>query len=433
MITKNEEKWLKKSIDSVRHIVDEIIVVDTGSTDKTVDIAKQCGATVISFKWTDDFSAARNESLKHATKDWILVLDADEVISEKDHHKILEIITKQVDACLLIQRNYTIMESGKGLLAETGWVPIDDFYEEAKGFSGFQPNPVVRLFRNKKEYRYRYRVHEDVYPSVVEQNGVIDMVNIVVHHFHALKSHQFTNDKIKKYEELIEQQMKEYPDDTNVLQFYVNRLLRHGQIDEAVPVLERILSINPSHGIAHKLLGMIFLKKQQEEKALGHLANAIQSIPKDPDSYLELARYFQAKGNTKQAMKILGIATKQQVRNPHIYNMLGVFLLDYGHANEAIQTLEYANSEFSRHAAVILIKNNLFEAYLRAGEGDKAIALLDKSITDMPAESTFYENLLQVYQKTGQQEKAQQLVEKAQKQFSSESAEFQRLSGMLQK
>ena len=88
MITKNEERYLEQCLNSVKEIVDEIIIVDTGSTDKTKEIAKKFKAKIIDFKWIDDFSAARNESLKHAAKDWILVLDADEVIEKNDFKKI---------------------------------------------------------------------------------------------------------------------------------------------------------------------------------------------------------------------------------------------------------------------------------------------------------------------------------------------------------
>jgi len=80
MIVKNEEEFLPGCLDSVKGVVDEIVIVDTGSTDRTVEIARQYGAKVYHYEWNDDFAAARNESLKHATCGWILVLDADETL-----------------------------------------------------------------------------------------------------------------------------------------------------------------------------------------------------------------------------------------------------------------------------------------------------------------------------------------------------------------
>src|SRR3989338_6646287 len=91
MIAKNEEKHIEECLNSVKDIVDEIIIVDTGRTDKTKQIGKKFNAKIFDFKWVDDFSAARNKSLKHATKDWILVLDADEVVESIDLNKIKEL------------------------------------------------------------------------------------------------------------------------------------------------------------------------------------------------------------------------------------------------------------------------------------------------------------------------------------------------------
>ena len=78
MIVRDEERNLPRCLKSVKSIADEIIVVDTGSQDNTVLVAKELGADVYYFEWCDDFAAARNESLKHATGDWIFQIDADE-------------------------------------------------------------------------------------------------------------------------------------------------------------------------------------------------------------------------------------------------------------------------------------------------------------------------------------------------------------------
>src|SRR4051812_11925913 len=88
MIVKNESQWLRQALTSVKDLVDEIIIVDTGSEDSTVEIAKSFGAKIFSIPWENDFSKARNYSLEQATSDWILVLDADEVIEKTDHLKI---------------------------------------------------------------------------------------------------------------------------------------------------------------------------------------------------------------------------------------------------------------------------------------------------------------------------------------------------------
>src|SRR5690625_5078480 len=87
MIVKNEEDVLDRCLDSVNHLVEEINIVDTGSTDRTIEIAKQYTDRVFHFEWTGKFKDARNESFKHATKDYIFYLDADDVLLEEDQKK----------------------------------------------------------------------------------------------------------------------------------------------------------------------------------------------------------------------------------------------------------------------------------------------------------------------------------------------------------
>src|ERR1700689_1973012 len=81
MIVRNAENDLRPCLESARPLVDQIVVIDTGSTDRTQEIAAEFGATVVSFPWTDHFADARNAALAPITTDWVLVLDADEELA----------------------------------------------------------------------------------------------------------------------------------------------------------------------------------------------------------------------------------------------------------------------------------------------------------------------------------------------------------------
>jgi len=95
MIVKDEESTLSKCLDSAKKFVNEIIILDTGSTDKTVQIAQGYGAKVHHFEWCNDFSAARNQALKYVTGDWVLVLDADETLAPEIIPQLREAIQRE--------------------------------------------------------------------------------------------------------------------------------------------------------------------------------------------------------------------------------------------------------------------------------------------------------------------------------------------------
>jgi len=141
MIVKNESAHLVDCLESVKDKVDEIIIVDTGSTDNTVSIALRYTSNVYSFPWHNDFSAARNFAIEHASGDWILALDADEEVQCQDSFSFHSMITKEKDkeAFLLPLLN-----------------PISDSTGEYNTFY------VLRLFRNNGNYKYVGKIHEQV-------------------------------------------------------------------------------------------------------------------------------------------------------------------------------------------------------------------------------------------------------------------------------
>lgn len=145
LIARNEEGSIARCLESARAIAEELIVVDTGSTDATREIARRAGATVIDVPWVDDFSAARNVALKAAKGRWILVLDADEYLPESSAFAIKELLSGIRDkVCAFQLANKSSTDGGK-----TGIV-----------------GKIVRLFPNRSDIRYEWPVHEQVVTSL---------------------------------------------------------------------------------------------------------------------------------------------------------------------------------------------------------------------------------------------------------------------------
>lgn len=207
MIVKNEEEVLRRCLDSVKAICDEIIIVDTGSTDKTKEIAKEYTDKVIDFKWIDDFSAARNFAFKQATSDYILWLDADDILKKEDQKKLKKMKKELDDSVDAVSMLYH--------------VAFDEF--DNPKFS-YRRNRLVKRDRN---FKWIGPVHE-----YLEVNGNITSSDIAVIHRKADKSNvNAINDRnLKIYEKRLEQGEEFSPRD---LFYYANELKDHRLFQKA--------------------------------------------------------------------------------------------------------------------------------------------------------------------------------------------------------
>ncbi|HTV94171.1 MAG TPA: glycosyltransferase [Verrucomicrobiae bacterium] len=163
MIVKNEEKFLPQALASIKDYVDEIVIADTGSTDRTIEIARSYGATVIERPWRNDFSWARNESINLATKRWILFLDADEELTEDSRPALLAL--KNVPAYLTALYTRIINKT-------------DDY----RG-SGDVSHHVIRIFPNDDRIRFFGPIHE--YPAIDGTSESVEAVAssvTLIHH-----------------------------------------------------------------------------------------------------------------------------------------------------------------------------------------------------------------------------------------------------------
>ena len=190
MIVKNEEETLEKSLRSVNELVNEIIIVDTGSTDKTREIALRYTEKVFSFSWCNDFSKARNFSISKASNPWVLILDADEVITEYDEKKIKEFCNNSNDLVGRIKRI--------------------NIYEDKYGTKKYIER--VNRFFNKNNFEYEGIIHEQVVSKKREDYNTIN-IDLCVEHIGYSKAVLSKTNKIERNIELLKMAREKDPKD----------------------------------------------------------------------------------------------------------------------------------------------------------------------------------------------------------------------------
>jgi glycosyltransferase involved in cell wall biosynthesis len=188
MIVKDEEAMLPRCLAAVRPFVDELIVVDTGSADRTVEIAESFGARIFHHAWDGDFAAARNVGLDAATSDWLMYLDADEVLVDGDGERLRELLGRTWrEGFFLTEINHVgDLEDGAAVT-----------------------HNALRLFRNRPEYRFEGRVHEQFAHRLPTQPERLQASQVRVEHFGYLGAVRDAKEKSRRNLELLERQVAE--------------------------------------------------------------------------------------------------------------------------------------------------------------------------------------------------------------------------------
>ncbi len=390
MIVRDEEQLLPGCLESVRGVVDEIVAVDTGSSDATPEIVRAHGGLLLRHAWREDFSAARNASLDAATGDWILWMDADERLRPEEHARLRRLV--------------------EGNTSEDAFsVPI-----RSETPTGAQVTRAHRLFRNRRGIRFSGRVHEQVSPSFARiraRSG--SSADFTIDHL----GYNFSADKLRRKAErnlrLLDAAKRQNPRDAYVRFCRGQALLLLDDAAGAEKEIRAALGQAPSDPISKRLpddlraaafnnLAQCALGRGAPEEALRRCAESLSTCPKQVTAHLmayyvhrELRRPEQALQALIAADRLLdqpsagGSATEVTMDRAEFWRAMGESQLQLGRPAQARHSFQRAlaarkgrcHKTLTALAQCAIAENTLEEALRLANEAS-ALAPED----DGPAE-----------------------------------------------
>jgi len=356
MIVKDEEKNLPECLKSIENLADEIVLVDTGSTDKTIEIAKKFGAKIFLFPWVDDFSAARNESLSHATGDWIIWLDADDRLYPTQHKKIKKLANGPSDQA------YFFVLQNRGI-------------DEAQCIQ-------LRMFPNRPDIQFERPVHEQVGTSISKIG--LPMIKTDVSLIHTgYSSHEVLQEKKKRYISMMENWLTKYPKDSLIRYQYAWALHTMDQHNEAIDEFQILLqdsSLEKMDAYIYLysliMLGRSYLNVNQLENATEAFEKAEKVDNKLPFLKLSIAETHVNKRNYNTALEILEKLSLDSDKS------ISPFPLDYS---------------ILKYGKLVLMG----KSYLELDQYDKAKSVIQKAIQLLPQKPEGFKYLAELKRKQG--------------------------------
>jgi len=321
MIVKNEEAFLDASLKSIVSVLgfEDIVVVDTGSEDRTKEIALNNGARVFDFKWCDDFSAARNFTAEKAEHDWVLALDADEIITSFDKNELISFIK---DKQLSVGAVKIVSLPGKSA------ANISRFY-------------------NRTHYRWEGNIHEQIVPAGNHPKVIIPL-HIIADHYGYTPEVKESKGKFERNLRMLEAALSDDPEDPYILAqlgkcYYVNG----GDLSEACKYFEQALSKNEDYRLEYVYItveyyGYSLLNTGQYEKALELIQKYSQYYNNKVEFRFLSAHVFQNNGLFQEAVEYyescIGIDTfdPEGMTSFLSYYNIGVILECVGMIEDAI-------------------------------------------------------------------------------------------------
>lgn len=345
LIVRDNTRTIRACLESLRPWVDELVVADTGSKDDTPRIAAELGARVFHFTWCDDFSAARNESVRHARGEWVFWMDSDDVIDEANGKALRELAYGPHPANVF---GYVVRVHCTGPdPTDTDDVTVVDH---------------VKLFRNRPELRFEHRIHEQIIPAIRRAGGEVAWTDLFVVH--------------AGYDHTPEGQLKKKERDLRIL---------HRELTEL-----------PDHPFTLFNLGMTYADVGEPSRAVGYLEDSLRHSALGDShrrkAYSLLAFCRAALGELPEAIRTCEEGLSECPEDIELHFRHGVYLHAAGRLPEAVAAYERLfSTDGERYFASLkrgmdnfLARTNLAAVYADLGQLDKAELLLRTVTAEEP-------------------------------------------------
>ncbi|MBR1729499.1 MAG: glycosyltransferase family 2 protein [Selenomonadaceae bacterium] len=421
-IVKNEEKNLARSIDSLINAVNELIVVDTGSTDRTIEIAKSYNAKVINFEWNDDFSAPRNVALDNATGDWIIFLDADEffIYPEKVRPAIEKL--SSTATTILIQR-----------------INIDEDNNNRE----INRNRDLRIFKNVSWLRYRGMIHENL-ENIKDKKMPFTLADDALTAYHTGYSQSVHREKYLRNLRILELEIKNYGYRVQQDMSYANCYAGLGEWENCLNYAKRAaknykeIITNPEAPFIHILKAMYELKYPNEE-ILQAIDEAIKCLPDLPLFYDQRGIILEKMNRKQEAINsycqrdIVKIKNDIKIHGHQPYHDAD-FADNYSIIGDQEKALQFANAAIKNNFRTDKLYRIIIKAmYLLKKPIENILKVVNEAIKYFPQCPEFYAERGMIYIDNNRLDKGFEDLQKSLELWNNDPKKyFARIAGRVQ-